>query len=105
MDEMTLLQTQDSKFDPWRSEAEHATSPHMIPADTRRSPNAGGKWVANEKKINVGQCWADVYDAVPALNQQWLNVSCAFNDLRARCQVCNIGTVNSQIILNSTLLL
>ena len=26
MNEMTVLQTQDSKFEPWRSEAEHATS-------------------------------------------------------------------------------
>ena len=26
MIEMTLLQTQDAKFKPWRSEAEHATS-------------------------------------------------------------------------------
>ena len=26
MNGMTVLQTQDSKFEPWRSEAEHATS-------------------------------------------------------------------------------
>ena len=26
MNEMTVLQKQDSKFEPWRSEAEHATS-------------------------------------------------------------------------------
>ena len=26
MNEMTVLQTQDSKFEPWRSEAEHTTS-------------------------------------------------------------------------------
>ena len=89
----TVLQTQDSKFVPWRSEAEHATSrsrrlPTILttifkifqntPQGTHNK-NVCVYWVerspANARRwTRAGWCWASVADCGPTLDQHWVNV-------------------------------
>ena len=100
----TVLQTQDSKFEPWRSEAEHATSRSRrlptILTFTRgwgrnifvsfKPPRPGTEprtlaWKAAVLTTTLGPPpnlyentdpgWADIADGRPALSQHWENAS------------------------------
>ena len=99
----TVLQTQDSKFEPWRSEAEHATSRSRrlptILTFTRgwgrnnfvsfKPPRPGTEprtlaWKAAVLTTTLGPppnlaikcCWLTVCYAGPTSTRRWFNVSC-----------------------------
>ena len=93
----TVLQTQDSKFEPWRSEAEHATSRSRrlptILTFTRgwgrnnfvsfKPPRPGTEprtlaWKAAVLTTTLGpvQCWTSVEDVEPTLCNCYTNVLC-----------------------------
>ena len=89
----TVLQTQDSKFEPWRSEAEHATSRSRrlptILTFTRgwgrniffsfKPPRPGTMRKTTQQTCDVYpmlfKCWPIAFDAGPTLKQHWVNIS------------------------------
>ena len=85
----TVLQTQDSKFKPWRSEAEHATSRSRrlptiltqraieLPACSSRKHNADTTLVLS---------WAIVADAGPTLNQRCTWIILLYDCRRLWCR-------------------
>ena len=75
----TVLQTQDSKFEPWRSEAEHATSrSRRLPTIlTLQSSSTEGNLYCLEYKLGQ-RCrrWPN-YDAGSSLIWHCVNVACS----------------------------